>query len=339
MNPEEIDKMNPPAADAALAEPPPLYAQRTRLVAFAMNAYHLRHLGRCYQMFDGDLAQAIVLGEIGLHHHSGEIGTDMSPTAQQLFNVLLREHILTVTPGPISASAFSRSTGIPRETVRRKIASLLQRGWLAATASGGFRVTDCARDYFGYPFALDALNDFLATDERLRQLLELAPDARPPWTALPTHEAGNRQNPDWSTRVLFSRWMPPLFPDESRWSTSYLHLLVSLIHSHNLRHLKQVNAMLDGDLLLAVVLGEIAHANVMAVLMQPDQSLNGFEALFATTESDPYDHGRCMTECNAFSLSAATGIPRETIRRKIARLMRLGWIVKKPRGGYIVTSV
>lgn len=35
MNPEEIDKMNPPAADAALAEPPPLYAQRTRLVAFA----------------------------------------------------------------------------------------------------------------------------------------------------------------------------------------------------------------------------------------------------------------------------------------------------------------
>jgi DNA-binding GntR family transcriptional regulator len=45
-----------------------------------------------------------------------------------------------------------------------------------------------------------------------------------------------------------------------------------------------------------------------------------------------------MAKCNPFSLSEATGIPRETVRRKIARLMQLGWLVRWPQSGYTVTA-
>ncbi len=40
---------------------------------------------------------------------------------------------------------------------------------------------------------------------------------------------------------------------------------------------------------------------------------------------------------NAMSISAGTGIPRETVRRKIKRLVELGLVEEKTRGHYIVT--
>ncbi len=40
---------------------------------------------------------------------------------------------------------------------------------------------------------------------------------------------------------------------------------------------------------------------------------------------------------NAASIAAATGIPRETVRRKLKRLVALGYIVEKKRAGYVVT--
>jgi Mn-dependent DtxR family transcriptional regulator len=338
MNSGEIDKANQPATNTAPTEPPPLYSERMGLVAIAMGAYHLRHLGRCYQIFNGDFELAIVLGEIGLRHHPGGIGTDHNPTAQSLFDIQTQEQILTITSDPVNTSALSRSTGIPRETVRRKIAGLLQRGWLEATAAGGFTVTERAKDFFGSPFTLDTLNDFLATDERLRQLLELEPEARPPWTAPPTCGAGNRQDTDPSTRLLFSRCVPPVFRDQPGWNTSHLHRLVAHMHDCNLRHLKHLYAIFDGDLLLAIVLGEISHANVNPILTRPDQTFDQSEQLLATTGGNPYNYGRDMAKCNPFSLSEATGIPRETVRRKIARLIRLGWLVRWPQGGYTVTA-
>lgn len=40
---------------------------------------------------------------------------------------------------------------------------------------------------------------------------------------------------------------------------------------------------------------------------------------------------------NAASIAAATGIPRETVRRKLKRLIALGYIVQKGRARYVVT--
>lgn len=45
-----------------------------------------------------------------------------------------------------------------------------------------------------------------------------------------------------------------------------------------------------------------------------------------------------MQGCNAFSLSQATGIPRETARRKIKQLTALGWVEQRNRKGLFVTA-
>lgn len=38
-----------------------------------------------------------------------------------------------------------------------------------------------------------------------------------------------------------------------------------------------------------------------------------------------------LLPCNAFSISEYTGIPRETVRRKIAKLIKLGWLWKNEK--------
>lgn len=50
------------------------------------------------------------------------------------------------------------------------------------------------------------------------------------------------------------------------------------------------------------------------------------------------DEMKLMQGCNAFSLSQATGIPRETARRKIKQLVELGWVEQHNRKGLFVTE-
>ena len=50
------------------------------------------------------------------------------------------------------------------------------------------------------------------------------------------------------------------------------------------------------------------------------------------------DEMKLMQGCNAFSLSQATGLPRETARRKIKQLVELGWVEQHNRKGLFVTE-
>ena len=92
------------------------------------------------------------------------------------------------------------------------------------------------------------------------------------------------------------------------------------------RHLRAIYGSLNLDLVSLLLLDEIARHN-----LQPFAA-EGRPAL-------PRDAAqrKQMRGCNAFSLSQATGIPRETVRRKIKQLEELGWIEKVNRKGYFVT--
>lgn len=335
MRPEQTQLPDePPACVALLVAPPPLYSERLVLVAIILNSYHLRNLDRCYRQFDGDLLLALVLGEIGLHHFSGDPpGAYSNPGTQSLLDALLRNRVLVASPEPANASVLSRATGIPRETVRRKIAGLLQRGWIAETPAGGHRVTERTLNYFGYALNLEVMDDFVATDSRLRTILDLEPLAKPPWTEEgPARPIVNHQSPI-TQRTLFSRQASLMFSENPSWSAPHLQMLVMVVYSYNLRYLKRVHAAFGGDLILAIVLGEIAHFNVMAALSRPAGSLDEAEALL-----EGCYRNQKQTECNAFSLSEATGIPRETVRRKIAQMVQQGWLERTASGGYVVTD-
>lgn len=120
--------------------------------------------------------------------------------------------------------------------------------------------------------------------------------------------------------------------------------LFLLINEFILWHLNRVRARFDGDLDCALILGEIAHHNVQKISSRhraPNAMMN--EALLQTQTVKSYsevpDIGELIKHCNAFSISASTGIPRETVRRKIQWLQEQGWIEKNAKGQLSITPL
>lgn len=95
---------------------------------------------------------------------------------------------------------------------------------------------------------------------------------------------------------------------------------------YQIRNLRRVFEEFEHDILLPILLGEIAMRN-----------LGELENSQATEEGGDWAFNPCAPEtplkpCNAYSIAAATGLPRETVRRKIARLVELDWVCRKDNG-------
>lgn len=99
-----------------------------------------------------------------------------------------------------------------------------------------------------------------------------------------------------------------------------------------LRHLHETYRSFRGDFLLAIVLGEIAHHNICHYFSAGKSKSAGRDRGWQSEEG-----WATLQPCNAFSLSTATGIPRETCRRKVQALVRKGWVERHPKGGYVMT--
>lgn len=128
-------------------------------------------------------------------------------------------------------------------------------------------------------------------------------------------------------------------PDEISSATienySNHHREITLIlNDFLLKYLNSLYAEFNGDIVQAIVLGEVAHHNVSRLLnkgrihssVKPDNS--GFDAI-----------KHLLVPCNPFSISEATGIPRETVRRKFSELIDAGMIEQISPRGYIITAL
>ena len=120
--------------------------------------------------------------------------------------------------------------------------------------------------------------------------------------------------------------------------------LYFLINEFILWHLNRVRARFDGDLDSALILGEIAHFNLQRIISRhrtPNPTMS--EALIQTQTASSYseipDIGELIKHCNALSISASTGIPRETVRRKVQWLQEQGWIEKNGKGHLSITPL
>jgi hypothetical protein len=89
--------------------------------------------------FDGDLDRMLVLAIIGLR--------TLPPRRVQALSYeefdagrLVRE------PDPINVQSIADTSGIPRETVRRKVAELERKGWVERLESGHLAVAARARE-------------------------------------------------------------------------------------------------------------------------------------------------------------------------------------------------
>jgi hypothetical protein len=94
--------------------------------------------------------------------------------------------------------------------------------------------------------------------------------------------------------------------------------------------LSRIYRAFDGDMVAAIVLGEIAHRNVEAWLAEyenPEELLN-----------DPARRETLMRPCNALSIAETCGLPRETVRRKIVGLIDRGYVYRSDEGLLFLTS-
>lgn len=110
-------------SDPAGADPRPKRAAPV-LDAFERNyaqvQYHYvqfltEHLADCARTFSGDLTKVLVLAVLGQRHIEAQILSQKDPGADQ--------------PSAMSASRIADVTGLPRETVRRKLDALSDQGW------------------------------------------------------------------------------------------------------------------------------------------------------------------------------------------------------------------
>jgi hypothetical protein len=73
------------------------------------------HLSDCAREFSGDLTKVLILAVLGQRHIESHI--------------LAQKDQGTDRPGAMSASRIADVTGLPRETVRRKLDTLSGQGW------------------------------------------------------------------------------------------------------------------------------------------------------------------------------------------------------------------
>jgi hypothetical protein len=96
---------------------------REHMLAFQMHLADFMgaHLSDCCTIFDGDLHEMLVFTILAQRY--------------------LREQVTNASEGrPVSAARIAAQTGVPRETVRRKLLSLETRGWVEKADRSGWRV-------------------------------------------------------------------------------------------------------------------------------------------------------------------------------------------------------
>lgn len=147
-------------------------------IALLTNVFHVRHLVRLYAAFDGDLLEALVLGEVAHHNFSAMVAKANDPHA---FSALTRSHRESGVPPQLPTNAYSISvaTGIPRETVRRKVEALVKKGFLHRDERGSLFTTPNPREHFA-AFAAESVAQILETCRQIHALMgEEAGPVRP----------------------------------------------------------------------------------------------------------------------------------------------------------------
>ncbi len=111
--------------DDAHAHPPPDLTSDALYFRYHLVEFVTEHLIDCSRAFNGDLQEVLVLAVVGqvFMHVRRQDGVDPA----------------TITRS-IAASRIADITGIPRQTVRRKLASLGARGWVEQDETAGWRI-------------------------------------------------------------------------------------------------------------------------------------------------------------------------------------------------------
>ena len=104
-------------------------------------------------------------------------------------------------------------------------------------------------------------------------------------------------------------------------------LLAFAMNRHLAQHMRRVSRALDADLESVFVWATLAHLNAMNI------ALPGMDPLEAPTIGDAML--QALHPVRLTDVVQVTGLPRETVRRKLERLSAMGKVERNPDGRWV----
>ncbi|WP_211168964.1 hypothetical protein [Aromatoleum toluvorans] len=162
---EYNEAISPNAGERGYAVEEGACASPLRAAAILLARYQIRSLRRLFEEFERDILLPLLLGEIALHNlgaleNNSESALDLD--ADRLASVMR----------PCNAYSIAAATGLPRETVRRKIVHLVELGWIVRRENGHLFLTPRAIDHFGSLLGSRDLPELLDTADRIRRRMQ-----------------------------------------------------------------------------------------------------------------------------------------------------------------------
>lgn len=142
------------------------YQENRARISLALSQFTVPLLSRIYHAFGGDMVAAIVLGEIAHRNVEAWLAEQDNPE-----DVLQDPVHRTVVMRPCNALSIAESCGLPRETVRRKVAALINSGYIYRSEEGYLYLTRTVGDDFE-DMTATLVDQLIATAGRLEALLE-----------------------------------------------------------------------------------------------------------------------------------------------------------------------
>ena len=109
--------------------------------------------------------------------------------------------------------------------------------------------------------------------------------------------------------------------------------IVLALGRHSVKQLSTLYREFGGDVAKAIILGEVAHHNLRNLAPSTDYDRKRLTQAIENPETRA-----ALLPCNAFSISEATGIPRETVRRKARELVAEGLLERVGRNDLYLCS-
>jgi len=305
-----------------MSDPPAAFSRDPRchmLAVVLMAGYALRAMNRLRRGIPGGLNGAHILLHVVLADRDARLAPAGSPLDRAMSDAAR------------SIVAIGDAVGLPRETVRRNLIGLAEAQWLEHVPESGYRPSAKACQWFAVGDDGSALAEFrwiagqvnatlVAVTDDVEQLL-----VRHPWhIALATQREAlpHAPYPD-DVESLRARLRAA--------DASHRERLANVVDRYLYRHLGRLRHAFDGDLLLPVLIGEIAHRNISALAHNANPAPEAARLSVRFTATPP-DAPLALAPINAHSLSLTMGIPDATVRRKVAHLCRRGWVVAEPSG-------
>lgn len=236
---------------------------------------------------------------------------------------------------PRTILAITAAVDVPRETVRRVAAALASDGWLQGMQQGGYITSVRTRRWFGLDNDLERYAEFVWTARQVTTVLTIAPDGADALLAMHPWQSALATRREEVPNPAYRQTLPALQKLLDGATADTKERASGLVDGYLYRHLKRLRATFDGDVMLPLIIGEIAHRNIAMLGHRSDaaQWVDKLGSGFGSNANYVHDN---FLPTNTYSMSQSMGVSDTTLRRKIAHLRMREWVSVDATGNLVV---